>query len=150
MSCMHIMSMPIFYHCIKYCICCLLLVFCFFPNKALSWCEIRQVLRMCTASLVSGEHPLRSLIVASYLSVLPLYILSLCLRCFSISILFACYLAASYYPYPHPIAIVCLPVGLASPRHAQVVSSLFYQILYGYVISVTTSHDTLLLMLVWE
>ena len=51
---------------------------------------------------------------------------------------------------PHPITIVCLHVGLASLRYAQVVSSLFYQISYGYVIWVTTSHDTLLLMLVWE
>ena len=29
-----------------------------------------------------------------------LHILALCLRCFSISILFVCYLAASYYPIP--------------------------------------------------
>ena len=100
MSCMHIMSMPIFYRCIKYCIHCFVLVFCFFADKTLSWCEIRQVLRMCTASLFSGEHPLLSLVVASYLSALPLYILALCLRCFSIPILFACSLAASYYPIP--------------------------------------------------
>ena len=51
---------------------------------------------------------------------------------------------------PHPITIACLHVSLASPRHAQVVPSSFYQILYGYVILVTTSHDTPLLMLVWE
>ena len=60
------------------------------------------------------------------------------------------FLAASKYPIPHPITIACLLVSLASPRHAQVVSSLFDQILYGYVILVTTSHDSLLLMLVWE
>ena len=60
------------------------------------------------------------------------------------------FLAASKYPNPHPITIACLYVSLASPRRAQVVSSLFYQILYGYFILVTTSHDTLLLMLVWD
>ena len=58
------------------------------------------------------------------------------------------FLAASKYPIPHPITIACLLVSLASLRHAQVVPSLFYQILYGYVISVTTTHDILLLMLV--
>ena len=70
---MHIMSMPIFYRCIKYCIRCLLLVFCFFADKTLSWCEIRQVLRMVSLRCFSGEHPLLSLVVASYLSALPSY-----------------------------------------------------------------------------
>ena len=51
---------------------------------------------------------------------------------------------------PHPITHCLFTIGLASLRHAQVVPSLFYQILYGYAMLVITSHDTLLLTLVWE
>ena len=80
-----------------------------------------------------------------------LRLLALFLRCCSISILFACYLAASYYPSPHPITIVCLHVGLESPRHAQVVlESVILSNLIWVCYLVTASHDTLLLMLVWE
>ena len=123
MSCIHIMSMPIFYRCIKYCNRWFLLVICFFTDKTLSWCEIRQVLRLVPRQCFSGEHPLLSLVVASYLSALPLYLLALCLRCFSISILFAWYLADLYYPSPHPITIVCLSVSLASCSACLVVRS---------------------------
>ena len=97
---MHIMSMPIFYRCIKYRIRCFLLVFCFFTDKTLSWCEIWLVLRMCTSSLLFRRAPpfLPRCCFLSYSFLLRL--LALCIRCCSISILFACYLAASYHPIP--------------------------------------------------
>ena len=90
----------IFRRCIKYCIRCFLLVFCFFADKTLSWCEIRQVFRLCSSSLLFRQAPpfLPRCCFLSYSFLLRL--VALCLWCFSISILFACYLAASYYPIP--------------------------------------------------
>ena len=86
----------------------IILVFCFFADKTLSWCEIRQILRMCTSSLLFRRAPLLCFLFFSF----ALLYSSLMLRCFSISTLYACYLAASYYPFPHPITIVCLPVSM--------------------------------------
>ena len=109
--------------CIKYCFRRFLLVFCFFTDKALSWCEIRQVLRQCNSPLLFRRAPpLPRCLLPIFQLCLSLYS-SLMFWCFSISILFACYLAASYYPSPHPIAIVCLPISLASRSACLVVCS---------------------------
>ena len=75
----------------------------------------------------SGEHPLLSLVVATYLSALPLYILALCYD----ALVSRSYLHDPLQPHitlsPHPITHCLFTVGLASLRHAQVVPSLFYQ-----------------------
>ena len=82
---------------------------------------------MCTSSPLSGEHPLLSLVVASYLLALPLYMLALCYD----ALVSRSYLHATLQPNitlsPPPITHCLFTVGLASLRHAQVVPSPFYQ-----------------------
>ena len=52
---------------------------------------------------------------------------------------------------PDPITIACLHVGLVSPRRAQVVFELvILSNLLWICYLVTNSHNTLLLILVWE
>ena len=127
----------IFCHCIKYCTRCLLLVNCFFADKTLSWCEIRQVLRTCSSSPLFRRAPpfLPRCCFLSYSFLLRL--LALCLRCFSISILFACYLAASYYPIPtsyNPLLVYLLALRVLGVLRLfeSVLSNLIWICYLGY------------------
>ena len=103
------------------------------------------------SSLLFRRAPSLSLVVASYLSALPLSIFQPCVYD---ALVFRSYLHDTLQPHitlsPHP-STHCL--FICQPCEFQACSGCFESVLLNLIwicYLVTTSHDTLLLMLVWE
>ena len=115
-----------------------LLVFCFFADKALSWCEIRQVLRMCTSSLLFRRAPPFLPRCCFLSSTFPSLYSSLV---FYDALVFRSYLQVTLQPHttlsPHPIThclLTCWPCEsyACSGCFESVLSNLIWICYLGY------------------
>ena len=149
MSCMPTWACRIFCRRIKYCIRCFLLVFCFFMDRTLSWCEIRQVLQMCTSSLLFRRAPPFLPRCCFLSSTFPSLYSSLV---FYNALVFRSYLhvpCSLKVPYPtsyNPLLVYMLALRVLGMLRLFRVC--FIKSHMDMLSLVTTSHDTLLLMLV--